>query len=104
MEYCRTSCRTYWPKRDLSQVERARREEFAPWELSVVGTKTGRSVATKNGNTVHLCEASSSSVPGSAAQEFESVRLCVYELQPIDFGENVIQLTIVNACISRFSC
>ena len=27
----------YWPKLDLSKVELARPEEFAPWELSVVG-------------------------------------------------------------------
>ena len=57
----------------------------------MVGTNKGTSVASGIGSTAHVHEASSSSALGSAAQSSEAGRLCVYELQPVDIVENVLQ-------------
>ena len=83
----------YWPKSDLRKVELAGKTEFAPWQLGFVGTSKGASVASNSSSSAHVREASSISALVSVVQGSEPVRLSVYELQPIDIGENVLQLT-----------
>ena len=44
----------YWQKRDLNDIDMARRFQLAPWELSVAGTGNRTSVASSSGSAAGM--------------------------------------------------
>ena len=84
-----------WREEELRKIEAATANDFAPWEIGYVGAKTEGGVCNvQDLRLTPTTRSSSNSLAGVHELEISaSGRLSVYELQPTDVGQYVLQQT-----------